>query len=92
MFESQSIPFFQRAAFEVKNSRKPIAKQRQPEVDIADIALFISIKLAKLGYFSGDPSLILEAPVDMVLAILAYENFDSDLNTAYNQIMKEDTP
>ena len=92
MSAGKSIPFFQRAAFRVQHIHKVVAKQRQPQTDIDDLALFCAIKLAKLGYYSGDPSIVMESPVDMVLAILSYETFDCELNMAYNQIMKEAAP
>lgn len=87
MLKGKSHPFFQGANFEVKEPKINIG--RKPRTVINDESLFIAIKLAKIGYYSGNPELILEAPVNMVLAILNYEMFDIDLENAYNDIIKE---
>lgn len=48
------------------------------------------MRLAKAGYYSGDPKKILEAPIDMVMGILDYESFEHDLSEAYAEIRKQD--
>lgn len=39
------------------------------------------MRLAKLGYFGGDPAKVMEASVDVVQAILEYETFEADYVT-----------
>lgn len=43
----------------------------------------MAIKLAKIGYYSGDPEQVLGAPVDVVQAILDYEAFETDYESEY---------
>tara|TARA_R110000744_G_C19209653_1_gene545879 strand:- start:127 stop:285 length:159 start_codon:yes stop_codon:yes gene_type:complete len=52
--------------------------------------LFLTSKLAKLGYCGGDPVKILQSPVDIVMAMLDYEAFYDDYETAYIALNKED--
>lgn len=40
--------------------------------------MFLAVRLAKEGYFGGDPSRVLKARVDVVQSILEYENFEAD--------------
>lgn len=46
------------------------------------MALGVALRLAKGGYWQGDPGLVLKAPSDLVLAALQYENFVSDFERA----------
>lgn len=48
------------------------------------------MRLAKAGYYSGNPKAILEAPIDVVIDILNYEAFESDLSQAYDDIRKQE--
>lgn len=70
----------------VQQSRKPA---RHPKITINDEVAFYSIKLAKLGYYGGNPELIRKAPLDVVLQIINYENFAIDLQTAYREMNNE---
>lgn len=45
--------------------------------------MFLAIRLAKAGYYNGDPQAVMAAPVDMVQAIIDYEKFESDYESAY---------
>jgi len=38
----------------------------------------VCLRIAKSGYYSGDPGKVRKAPVDDVFRILDYENFLSD--------------
>ena len=38
----------------------------------------ISVRVAKGGYYSGDPGKVKQAPIDDVFRILDYENFLSE--------------
>jgi hypothetical protein len=50
----------------------------------------IALKLAKLGYYSGDPLNILNARVDMVINIMEYEKFQYDYDLTYMELNKND--
>jgi hypothetical protein len=51
--------------------------------------MFLAIKLAKEGYFNGDPDQVMNAPVDTVQAILEYEGFLGDYNEEYITLNKD---
>jgi hypothetical protein len=53
------------------------------------MALGVSLRLAKAGYWQGDPGRIMRAPADEVLAVLQYENFNSDYERATFELNKE---
>jgi hypothetical protein len=42
------------------------------------MALVIALRLAKAGYWQGDPGRILKAPTDEVLAAVQYEIFTGE--------------
>jgi hypothetical protein len=44
------------------------------------------VKLAKLGYYGGDPDKVMQAPVNTVMKILHYEVFENDLMQAYSEL------
>jgi hypothetical protein len=48
----------------------------------------IALKLAKAGYFGGDPSAVLQGDVSMVLAAFEYEVFQGDYEDIYYEINK----
>ena len=64
----------------VSQSGKPI---RHPVVTIHDRVAFYSVRLARLGYYGGSPEAVRNAPLDVVLQMIAYEGFTADLQTAY---------
>lgn len=44
----------------------------------------VALRLAKVGWWQGDPGRILKAPADEVLAAIQYENYLNDYeNTIY---------
>lgn len=45
--------------------------------------MFLAIRLAKEGYFNGNPQEVLNAPVDVVQAIIEYGGFASDYESEY---------
>jgi len=51
--------------------------------------LFYAIRLAKAGYYGGDPDAVKKSPLDTVLAIIQYENFEADLQKAYKELNSE---
>ena len=50
--------------------------------------MFVALRIAKAGYYSGDPQKVLEARVDYVLSILEYESFNSDYERVYTELNK----
>jgi hypothetical protein len=48
--------------------------------------MFVAVRLAKGGYLNGDPSQVLNAPVDVVQSILEYENFEADYSAEYARL------
>jgi hypothetical protein len=48
--------------------------------------MFIALKIAKAGYYSGDPEKVLMARVDYVLAVLEYEKFTFDYEDVYMEL------
>lgn len=44
--------------------------------------MVMALRLAKAGYWNGEPSRILAAPADEVVAAIQYENFCSDYERA----------
>jgi hypothetical protein len=49
----------------------------------------LRVKIAKLGYYGGDPHKVGEAAVTDVLDILAYESFENDYTTTERELNKD---
>ena len=49
---------------------------------MADEATLVACKLARAGYWGGDPGAIKRAPLDEVLAAADYENFCGEYESA----------
>ncbi len=64
--------------------------KKQPTITIKNEARFVAMRLAKQGYFGGDPQKILDAPIDIVLDIMHYEAFESDYMQVYDELNKPD--
>jgi len=47
------------------------------------------MRLAKAGYYGGNPEAILQAPVTVVIGMLDYEGFIDDYENAYIELNKE---
>ena len=47
------------------------------------------VKVAKLGYFGGDPSKVGEAKVTDVLDVLAYECYEADYAETERELNKD---
>lgn len=62
---------------------------RQPKITIKDEVAYWSIKLAKIGYFAGNPVAVRQAPLDIVLQILEYERFEFQVQCAYRDLTNE---
>lgn len=71
------------AAVNFGNVSETVKPKIRPRYTVNDDITFIATCLAKLGYYGGDPMGVLNAPADMVEAILEYEAFESDYEKAY---------
>lgn len=45
--------------------------------------MFTAIRLAKAGYFGGNPQNVLTSPVDIVESVIDYEQFEADYHEEY---------
>lgn len=45
--------------------------------------MFVAIRLARRGYYGGDPEAVLNAPVDVVQNLIGYENFEVEYEAEY---------
>jgi len=48
--------------------------------------MFYAIRLAKEGYYGGNPQSICSAPVDIVLNMLNFEKFEDDYASEHARI------
>lgn len=55
---------------------------------LADEATVVAVKLAKAGYWGGDPGAVKRAPTDEVLAAYDYEDFCSEYEAADYELQK----
>lgn len=53
------------------------------------MALGVSLKLAKAGWWQGDPGKVMRAPADEVIAAAQYEAFLPEFERAVIQMNKE---
>lgn len=51
--------------------------------------MLVALKIAKSGYYNGDPANVLNAQVDHVLSVLEYEAFNTDFEKVYIEMNKE---
>jgi hypothetical protein len=49
----------------------------------------VALRLARAGYYSGDPERVLKAPVDIVLAALHFEAFKHEYERTYYALNTE---
>jgi hypothetical protein len=49
----------------------------------------VALRLAKSGWWSGDPQKVLDAPISQVMAALQYDAFLSDYERAVYELNKE---
>jgi hypothetical protein len=50
----------------------------------------VALRLAKAGYYGGDPAAVLEARVDLVLAALQYEAFTDEYERSAMELNRGD--
>lgn len=53
------------------------------------MALGVALRLAKAGYWQGDPGKVLAAPADQVMGAIHYENFTVDYEKTVYELNKE---
>lgn len=56
----------------------------------AGTAMLMALRLAKAGYWGGEPGRVLRAPTDEVIAAMQYENFCGDFERASYEMNKGD--
>lgn len=49
----------------------------------------IALRLAKAGYYGGDPEKVLQGRVDHILDAIEFERFTADFEDAYIEMNKE---
>jgi hypothetical protein len=52
--------------------------------------LIIALKIAKMGYYGGNPENVLKARIDMVVSIMEYEKYTIDYENTYWELNKDD--
>lgn len=59
---------------------------RHPSIKIEpeSEAIFIALRLAKKGYYGGNPDNVLKAPIDTVLSIIQFEALESEIEAFYH--------
>ena len=95
MYKGKSRPFFRGGTFRVikqlngTRDTSQTKKSKRPRVEIDNDATFLSVRLARAGYFGGDPDKVLKAPVGTILSIIEYETFENDYEKEYRELNKE---
>ena len=46
----------------------------------------MSVRIAKQGYYGGDPDKVLKAPVDTIMNILSFERYESEYQLALGEL------
>ena len=59
---------------------------RFPEVQIKDEIAFLSVRIAKMGFYGGDPDKVRKAPVDTVMNILSFLEYESDYQETFGEL------
>ena len=93
MYKGKSCTFFRQSRFRVVrtgNGKSGSDKKRTPRIEITDSVHFLAVKLAKLGYFNGNPKEVLQAPLNIVLDILDYEDFEKDYIDEYDRLNRSE--
>ena len=88
MREGKPRPFSKRPVFRIalaegtgQGDSRP--KPKLPRIDCDDTTVLIAYRLARLGFFGGDPSKVLNAPADIVQMAIDYVTFEADYEAAY---------
>lgn len=49
----------------------------------------ICLKIAKMGYYGGNPDFVRKAPVDDIISILDYENYNIEYEKKFADLNRE---
>lgn len=80
--------FFRTGLFIVEGAVRDT--NRYPKVSIkADDTLVIALRLARAGYWDGDPEKAMAADPGVVIAALQYEVFRDEYERTYNEMNRE---
>ena len=82
-------PFFQESCFRIQSSISDDSKRKPDTTITAEWEIVIAVTLAKSGYFAGNPDVVLNTPIDIVLHTYHYEMFTRDYETTYYELNKE---
>ena len=83
------LPFFGKSSFIVTNKSKDSYKY--PKVEITTSQKWVvALRLAKEGYFYGNPEVVMKAKVGTVLKIMQYETFTKDYESKFIDLNKAD--
>ena len=80
--------FFFEPYFIVHNVTQATLRKPRTTVTV-DFALGVALRLAKAGYWQGDPGRVLKAPAEQVVAAAQYENFLSDMEHMIVELNKK---
>ena len=58
---------------------------RVPDIQIDDELAFLSIRIAKQGFYGGDPDKVLKAPITTIMNILSFEQYECE----YQETLRE---
>lgn len=64
-------------------SRQDTTRHPKVKVEPESEAMFIALRLAKKGYYSGNPDNVLKAPIDTVLNIIKFEALENEIEAFY---------
>jgi hypothetical protein len=59
---------------------------RYPEIQIDDELSFLSVRIAKMGFYGGDPDKVLKAPVTTIMNILAFERYEYEYQETFGEL------
>jgi hypothetical protein len=81
-------PFFSAKLFRVKNPA--IEHWSKPPIEVtAPEDLVVALRVARAGYYGGDPERVLKASFPMVMAIIQYEDFCNEYERTFHKINTE---
>lgn len=89
MHKGQYRPFLSRPDFSVQRIHGTGRDDKpRPKIEIHDQCFFWAAKLAKAGYYGGDPEQILNAPVSIIIKLLNFQVFENEYESAYYDLNK----
>lgn len=89
MLRGKLAPFFQEPGFRVQGTLKNDTRKQPGTIIKTENEIVIAVILAKAGYFNGNPCIVLNAPVDIVLNTYHYEMFTREYERTFYELNKE---